>query len=500
VLPINLATALRLANASPIDVALATQRVQAAEAQLTRANTLWLPTLTLGVDYARHDGQLQDIIGKVFTTSRSSFMVGAGPTAVFAVTDAMYAPLAARRVVQAREADKQASVNDSVLAAAESYFTVQQARGEVAGALDVTRRTHELLRRAEGLAEGLIPPVEVDRVRTEVSRRRQGVERAVERWEVASADLVRLLRLAPNSLVSPMEVPQLRTHLVDPNMSVDEMVEVGLSMRPELASRQALVQATLARLKQEKMRPLIPSVLLRGNATNPSGTFSSGLFGGGRNGNLSEFNGRNSIDVQVVWELQNLGLGNRAAVREREAENQQAVLEVFRIQDTIAAEIVRAHSQTRRALNRFHLAEEALGFALTTADKCVEGLKQTRRVGEILQLVFRPLEVVAAIQTLEQAYRDYYGAVADYNRAQFRLYRAMGHPAQCLAVPDEVVVSQAATPLPVPALPGTVAPVMASPLPVVNPESKPLPAPTSLPAQPLPPPQPPLIIRLGQGT
>ena len=39
----------------------------------------------------------------------------------------------------------------------------------------------------------------------------------------------------------------------------DSLIPIGLTNRPELAARQALVQATLAKLKQERMRPLIPS-------------------------------------------------------------------------------------------------------------------------------------------------------------------------------------------------------------------------------------------------
>src|SRR5262245_22808248 len=58
-LPINLATAMRLADVAPLDIAIATQRLEAAGAQLQRANTLWLPTIYLGGDYFRHDGQLQ---------------------------------------------------------------------------------------------------------------------------------------------------------------------------------------------------------------------------------------------------------------------------------------------------------------------------------------------------------------------------------------------------------------------------------------------------------
>jgi hypothetical protein len=58
----------------------------------------------LGVDYFRHDGQIQDVAGNVFGTSKSAFMLGAAPVAVFATTDAIFAPLAERQNVRAREA------------------------------------------------------------------------------------------------------------------------------------------------------------------------------------------------------------------------------------------------------------------------------------------------------------------------------------------------------------------------------------------------------------
>jgi hypothetical protein len=54
-------------------------------------------------------------------------------------------------------------------------------------------------------------------------------------------------------------------------------------------------------------------------------------------------------------------------------------------------------------------------------------------VAGTVQLLVRPQEVVASVQALAQAYDDYYGAIADFNRAQFRLYRALGQPAQALS-------------------------------------------------------------------
>src|SRR5262249_19780073 len=99
----------------------------------------------------------------------------------------------------------------------------------------------------------------------------------------------------------------------------------------------------------------------------------------------------------------------------------------------VAAEVVRALAQARRAVNRLQQATDGLKYAQVTVTRNLEGLGQTRRAGEGPLLVFRPQEVVAAITPLDPAYRDYYGAVADANRAQFQLYRALGQPAGCLA-------------------------------------------------------------------
>ncbi|HJZ89936.1 MAG TPA: TolC family protein, partial [Gemmataceae bacterium] len=329
-LPINLASAFQLANAQAIDIQVAAERVNAANAALERAWSRWLPALYIGADYAWHNGRLQDVVGNVFPTSKRSLMIGAGPSAVFSPSEAILAPLAARQVVAARESDRRAAENDTMLAVAEVYFTVQRARGELAGAMEAERLAADLVRRAEGLAPGLAQPVEVNRARTELARLRQAVEAAHERWETTSADLNRILRLPATAVIEPAEPPQLRIDLIDPSVPVDDLIPVALTNRPELAAQQSLVSATLNRLRQEKLRPLVPSLVLRGNATNPGGTLAAGRFGGGINGDLSNYGWRNSYDVQVLWELQGLGLGNRAAVREREADNRVAVLELLR--------------------------------------------------------------------------------------------------------------------------------------------------------------------------
>jgi outer membrane protein TolC len=434
--PINLATALQLAGAAPLDISLASEQIQAAAARLERAEALWLPTVVLGGDYFRHDGQIQDVAGNVSGTSKSSLMLGAGPYAVFALSDALFEPLAARQVLRARQADLQAVTNDSLFAVAEAYFNVEQARGDLAGAEDTVRHAEELVRRTEKLAPGLVPPVEATRARVEAARLRQARERAREQWRTASAELIRLLRLDATTLVQPLEPPHLQVQLIDGSQKVDDLIPLALSNRPELASKQALVQATLERLRAERLRPLIPSVLLRGASTPVTGTLAGGYFGGGKNSDLSNFGARSDFDLQVLWEFQNLGFGNRARVAERRAENMQSVIDLFRVQDRVAAEVVQAHAQVLSASARAVEAEKELKDALDSVAKNFEGLSQTKRAGDLLVLVVRPQEVVAAVQSLNQAYGDYFGAIADANRAQFRLYRALGHPAQHLTAPE----------------------------------------------------------------
>ena len=435
-LPINLATALHLANSRPIDVELAAERIRLAAANVEAAHALWLPTVTLGGDYNRHDGPIQAIDGTIIQANRSSAMfglgTGIGQAAVLNVTDAIFAPLAAKQNAQARQADLQTATNDTMVAVTDAYFTVEQVRGELAGAFDVARRTSELVDRVRKLAPELVPALEVTRAEAQLARLQQNVAFGEERWQVAGAELVRILRLDATAQVVPLEPPHLQITLIDLQQCVDSLVEIGLLNRPELASYQAQVKATLAMLKQEKYRPLIPSVLLRGWSTPVTGTLGFGYFGGGTNGSIGNGGLREDFDLQLLWQFNNLGFGNRALIHQRKSELRAVTLELFRMQDRVAAEVAQAYAQARNARVRADFAERDVKLSLESYEKNLLGLEQTRRVGEVVQIIVRPQEAVAAVQMLAQAYANYYQAVADSNRAQFRLYRAMGQPAQAL--------------------------------------------------------------------
>jgi outer membrane protein TolC len=240
-----------------------------------------------------------------------------------------------------------------------------------------------------------------------------------------------VLRLNPEAVVVPLEPDFLQVSLIAPTATLDELIPVGLRNRPELASHRAVVEATLARLKQERMRPLIPSLLVTGNGT-PDFFFQGGVFGTGSPG-LNQWSGRSDVAMQVVWQAENLGFGNQSLIRKRQGEMQLATVELFQVQDRVAAEVTQAKAELQAATERAAEAERGLKGSLATYKGNLRGLGQTTRFGDLLTLVNRPQEVVAALSQLQQAYLNYYRTTADYNRAQFRLYYALGFPSQILA-------------------------------------------------------------------
>jgi outer membrane protein TolC len=450
-LPIDLCTALRLANARPLVIEAAQASMRTAVAQYDQAKVLWLPNLYVGGSWYNHDGIAQGNSGTAFVNTRNDLMVGGGVTAVVSAADAIYAPLAARQVVRSRTIDVQAARNDALLTTAEAYFNVQQARGRLAGALDTVEKGRKLVSTIAALAKTLTATVEIERAATDLADMEQNEDIAREQWRAASAELARALRLPPSALVVPLEQPHLQVTLIAVHQPVDKLIAIGLVNRPELASQQALVQATLVRLRQERMRPLIPMVVVGGDAAPaaPGGYLMGGVFGSNLNGSSNPWAGRNDVNVQVLWELRNLGFGNLAAVRERQAERDQAVVESLRIQDQIAAEVVSAHAQLESAAARAGKAETGLRKAEITFAGNLKGLSETTRFGDVLVLVNRPQEAVAALQQLSRAYDNYFLTVNDYNRAQFRLFRAMGYAAEGLSSDCLPANCQpAATPLP----------------------------------------------------
>jgi len=428
--PINLATALRLADARPLIVAAAQASVWVAEAQLTRAKVLWVPQLNFGADYIRHDGGGPDFNKGILTAPSVNFFYGGGGMwEIVALTDVVFEPLVARQVLNARNYDIQTAKNDALLMTADAYFRVHQYRGMYAGALYAVERGHDLVERISNLSRDLVPRVEIDRARNMVADIEQQATSAREEWRVKSADLTQVLRLDPRAVVVPLEDDHLQVTLIDPARSLDDLIPVGLTNRPELASNQALVQAVAQRIRREKGRMLLPSILINGFQT-PDELIQAGIFGMGPNSSLNQWTGRDDVSLQAMWQLEALGIGNLARIKEQRGEQSRAIIELFKVQDRVAADVTRAQARLQSAAARVGQADRTLRASVIAFNGNYDGLQQTTRFGDVLVLVFRPQEVVFALQRMKTAFDEYFTTVAEYNRAQFELFHALGYPAR----------------------------------------------------------------------
>ena len=443
-LPINLASALRLAGARPLIISAAETSVQAAAAQLTQAKVAWLPSIYTGAGYYRHDGATQGQSGTFYDNTKDNLMAGGGMIVKFSSADAIFRPLAAQQTLRSRQIDVQTARNDALLAVAQAYFSVQQARGILAGAQDVIGKSHALGEKVAILEPASVRGTDLHRALAQLAEFEEAVSVAREQWRVTSIDLTQVLRLNPSATIVPLEPPHLRVTLV-PEQPVDSLIPIGLVNRPELASQQALVQAALVRIRQERLRPLMPSLIIQGNAgpAAPGGYLMGGVFASNLNSQGNPTAARDDISAELVWGLDNLGFGNRALVRERRAEQQQLTIEFSRIQDTVAAEIARAHAQIASAARRVGTAEKGLDEAQLTYNGSMEELGKTVSVSNVVVALVtrRAFEVVDALRALSRAYEFYFNSVGDFNRAQFRLYRALGYPAGLMpseAIPGNV--------------------------------------------------------------
>jgi hypothetical protein len=229
-------------------------------------------------------------------------------------------------------------------------------------------------------------------------------------------------------VVVPLEPDHLQVTLIDAARPLDDLIPVGLTNRPELASHQALVQAVAERIRREKGRMLLPSIMINGFQT-PDELIQAGIFGIGPNNKLNQFTGRFDISLQAMWQLDAFGVGNLARIKEQRGEQSRAIIDLFKTQDMVAADVTRSQARLQSAAARVTQADRALRASIISFNGNYEGLQQTTRFGDVLVLVFRPQEVVYALERLKTAFDEYFTTVAEYNRAQFQVFHALGYPA-----------------------------------------------------------------------
>jgi outer membrane protein len=406
---IDLATALRLAGASSIDVQIAQQRLEAARAASTNAVAQFLPWLSAGASYRRHGDLIQDVVGNIVVADKHSYALGGTGNLQVDVGDALFRTLAARQTVRAADHDVRSQQQEAVYRAASAYFDLLEAQAAVAAttdALAISRTYEAQLHRA--VEVGIAFKGDELRVKVQSQRNDLALQQSLEQQRIQGARLAETLRLDPvvELVGQTAELAPLPMEL--PSAPAQERIRQALAARPELGSAQAAVGAAEATVKAATVGPLIPTVAAQAFL---------GQLGGGRNDFPSTSGASRDYFAAFAWRIGPGGLGDFGRVRAARARLSEAQWNVERTKDSISRQVVEALARVQSQEQQVRIAKEALDAA-DQALALAEGRRQFE-VGIVL-------ENILAQQDQARARQDYARALGEFNKAQYGLSRALG--------------------------------------------------------------------------
>jgi outer membrane protein TolC len=406
---VDLATALRLGGANNLDVELARNTVRQAEAKHAETRSRLFPWFTVGAGYRRLDGNTQDTPGNITDVSKQSYQGGLGVVADVRIGEAIYQSLAAKqRATAASHALESArrNLNAEISAA---YFNLLKAQA----AMRVNEQSKSLTADYENqvtaaVAAGVAFEADQFRARAQVLRHDLATRKALEDIQLASARLCELLRLPGGLDLRGADHELVPLDFTPPDANLKEMVGRALDRRPELRSREAMLEAARLDTEATVKGPLIPDLSLRAN---------TGGLGGGKNGATGNFDDSSEFIVGLGWRFGPGGIFDSARIASAQSarEQESILLEKTRLRITreVLEAIARVRSIDARLATTRRLLEASEKSWQLSRDRGATG------VGGVL-------ETLRAEEDLSFARLAWFELVADYNKAQAELRRACG--------------------------------------------------------------------------
>lgn len=441
-LPIDLASALKLAGAENPELLFARQRVTEATALRQLAAAQALPNLNLGTNYTAHRGVLQQSNGNILKVDRDSLYVGLGAGTVGAGTVsipglnynlnvgvAWYGALGARQRVTTASATADAVRNDVLLRTYLAYLDLLRAEGRLAIATKNRGEGAELARLTDAYAKaGQGRRADADRAAVELRRRDAELTQAEADTLTATARLCQLLNLDPSTRLRPVDGWVVPAPLVPDPVPLPDLLAIAMMQRPELAARRSEVREFLYQLSLAKVLPFSPNVILG---------FSAGGFGGGSDlvsspqgfvqgdgtrvtaSRFGSLDGRSDFDAAVFFTFRNLGVGNVALIRAADSRVKQSQLREVETLNLVRAQVAESYARTAARALQIDAAEKAVKSSSDAFDEDFARIKAGAGL---------PLEVIDSLRLLARSRFEYLDAIIDYNRAQIQLWVALGRP------------------------------------------------------------------------
>ncbi len=421
--PVNLDAIFHLAEEKNAQIALAREKVHESCLDSQLAAKAWLPTVTAGVGYYRHEGGIQNEDGTLTRSSFGALYPNVDLHADFDVRAATIARIDAERKRWQQQGEFSRVNYETLLEAANTYIDLLSARRGEAVAQELDKDQRDVLKRAEGSAASG-GKILVESVQAELSGSAQASAKLRQQGDAAAAKLAYLLGLDPECPLVPVDETLAPLDLVDATPPTPALVARALTDGPgihELQGLMAVIDSGMAELAGPKR--FLPTFGL---------CTTEGYFGAGPDGVLTGSN-RFDLGVQARWNLTDLfKAGDMKRIAESKRRQVELSYDDLRGKLTLGVresrdEILSGREQIEQASEQIRRASEAYRLSKLRVEENVPGSS--------------PAEVSLALRGLAQAHGNYISSVNAYNKAQIRLLLLLGSQGTCKADAAPMIVA-----------------------------------------------------------
>jgi outer membrane protein TolC len=410
VVPISLDTVFRLAQDQNGQILVARTRLAEAEAGQDLARKAWLPQISAGATYFRHEGGIQDFFGNLIHSSYGSLFGGMDVRGRLDPRDAVFQRVDAERQVWQQKGELSKLTNENLLDAAGTYFDFMAARASEGLAQEIEKQLTDLLEQANALAK--VDPgmrVEVERVEAELRSHRLVLRRLHEGGDAAAARLVYLLSIDPTSVLVPVEKQLVPIDLIDAHQPVQGLVEQALRQGPGVRELEGLLRLIdEARAAAQGPGRFMPALELNMN---------EGAFGAGPGARMS-FDNQLNIGVGFRWDLTQ-ALTAKDRLRQADLKAAQAHLSYQDLRAKLTLGVTEARGAILSGQDQLPLAGEQVRHASKSYELSASRLKESIKGRS-------PSEVLMAIRALGGARLQAIQTLRDLDKAEVRLLLLVG--------------------------------------------------------------------------
>ena len=408
--PLTLGTIFRLAEDQNAQIALSRAKIDEACASRDLADKAWLPQVSVGSAWFRHEGGIANQDGTLQRSSFGSFLIGGDLTGKLDLKEAVYQRFVAERQVLQQKGELRKVTTETLLDAANAYIDLLAARtGETICFSSRKRCSKHLLERCKKQWRQLQAAVEVARIKATLRNRELLISQLQEEAARISAKLVYLLGLDPSATIVVADDHLVPLDLIDPNKPAAELVSQALTMGPGIQEMERMLAQIDEGVCQSngpiKYMPVLEMHMLEG------------AFGTGPGGSTT-WDNRFDLGLQARWDLTQF-MTQQERQHVMRAKTEQAQLTFKDLRAKLSAGVQESREVVVRGKNQIRLGEEAIAEA-KNAQKLTEDRMNANLPGATYS------EIVQSQQATALARVGYLAAVRSYDQAQLRLFLLTG--------------------------------------------------------------------------